>query len=83
MVVGPERLTQAEHDAGDIVLERVANCETDRQTEHAGPTQHRAHQGRGPDEVKGQHDAHHHAGHPYGLCQQVPDKGVGGQPPPE
>ena len=52
MIVGAERLAQTEHQAGHVIVDRVAYRKADRDTDDAGAAQHRTQQRGGPQQLR-------------------------------
>ena len=81
-VVGAEGLAQAQHDAGDEVLDRVAHPEADRETDDPRRAEDRAEQRRRADHVERDDKGGEQEDDAHDLAVDLADEGVRGDPPP-
>ncbi len=83
VVVGAKRLAQAQHDAGDVVLDRVLQRKADGQTDQPGAACRCSEQGHGVENAQRQQQAQQNADDPDGLSDEVRHERVGRDHAPE
>ena len=67
VVLGPKRLAQAEHHAGNIVLHRVAHGKADGQTDHPGTAENGGNNRRRAEQIERQNNPQQQNDHAGGL----------------
>ena len=83
MVVGAERLAQAQHQRCDVVLHRVAHREAQRDADDPRTPQHRAQQRGRPDDVERDDRGEDHRDETDRARHQIGEEIVGSEQPPD
>ncbi len=83
MIIGPKRLPQAQHQAGHIIVHRVAHRKTQRDADNAGAAQHQAKQRGCLKNLQGHDQPGNDRGHPHRAGYQFGQKGIGRNPQPQ